>query len=77
MIIRCSEIRFSNHGLEHIQEYLRSNKLKYITQSVENARTIAKNLNPNMIYELFTQLGVQDIYEYATNYYKNKNNIQK
>lgn len=77
-IIKCSETRFPNHGLDQVQAYLRNGRQTCITESVGKARTLAKNLNPNMIYELFTQLGVQDIYQYAQHYYKDKNkNIQK
>ena len=77
-IIKCCEIRNPGYGILQVQEYLNSGSLKFITEGVGNTRTLAKNLDPNMIHNLFINLGVQNIEEYVKYYYKNKNkSIQK
>lgn len=77
-IIKCCEIRNPGYGILQVQEYLNSGSLKFITEGVANARTLAKNLDPNMIHNLFINLGVQNIEEYVKYYYNNKNkSIQK
>ncbi len=75
-IVKCSEEKFPGYGIAQLQEYLITGQLKYITESLGNARTIAKNLNPTEIYNLFAELGVSDIYQYIDYFYKNNNKVK-
>ena len=68
-MIRCSEIRFPNHGLDQVNEFINTGNLKFITGNVDNARNLAKTLGPDGIDVLFRSVGVPDIYRYAEVYF--------
>ena len=74
-IIKCVETRFPNNdALGNINAYIKNGNLIYITNSIGEARLVAKNLSGDRIKELFSGYGVVDIYEYYDKIY-NENNF--
>ena len=56
--------------LERIDEFVKTNNSNLIPI---NVRKLSATLDSKAIQELFLDLGVSDIYEYAENYYGQRN----
>lgn len=71
-MIRCSNIKFPNRGLDQVNEFIKTGSLRFITGSVDNARNLAKTLGPEGINILFRSVGVPNIYRYAEEFLEGK-----
>ncbi len=71
-MIRCSNIKFPNQGLDAVNKFIETGSWQYITQSIDNARNLAKTLGPEGINNLFRSVGVPNIYRYAEEFLEGK-----
>ena len=57
----------------NIQQFMKENCLNLITNSVRQARMLAKSFSGREMYEFLNKMGVQSLEEYITQYYVDEN----
>lgn len=72
-IISSMNQRMPHCAIANIEKFMRTNQLSLITNSVGNARQLAKTLKGPAIMEFLQSLGMKDLNEYIENYYVAKN----
>lgn len=72
-IISSMNQRMPHCFISNIEEFMMTNQLSLITNSVGHARQLAKSLNGSAIKEFLQNLGMRDLNEYIKNYYIENN----
>jgi len=72
--IICSMMeKMPDCAILNIQQFMKENRLNLITNSVRQARMLAKSFSGREMYEFLNKMGVQSLEEYITQYYVDEN----
>ena len=74
-IISCMQRKFGNGFIWGMEQFMNTNDLKYITNSVGNARQLARTFTGYGICQFLGELGLSNLQEYMDNYYNIGNNF--